>query len=79
MVKGTRARRQSRPVPALPPNEPQAVTVVEPKWVTSMHDHYQRTGLFRAADLDRVLGDPRKQVSGETLPDVVACRLATAK
>ena len=36
----------------------------EPEWVVSMHAHYQKTGLFRTQDLDRVLGDPRKQVSG---------------
>lgn len=46
----------------------------EPEWVTSMHEHYSRTGSYRTEDLDRVLGDPRKQVSGETATDLVACR-----
>jgi hypothetical protein len=37
--------------------------------------HYQRTGLYRATDLNRVLGDPRKQVSGETSDFLaLACR-----
>jgi hypothetical protein len=49
----------------------------EPQWVTSMHVHYQRTGLYRAGDLDRVLGDPRKQVSGENSSEfAVACRVS---
>jgi hypothetical protein len=48
----------------------------ESEWVTSMHEHYQYTGAYRAGDLDRVLGDPRKQVSGEAPTAlVVACRL----
>jgi hypothetical protein len=33
-----------------------------PEWVTEMHEHYQKTGAFRAADLERVLGDPRDAV-----------------
>lgn len=36
----------------------------EPEWVSSMHSYYQKTGLYRTHDLDRVLGDPRQQVSG---------------
>jgi hypothetical protein len=35
-------------------NEPSA-----PKWVEEMHDHFRRTGFYRAEDLQRVLGDPR--------------------
>jgi hypothetical protein len=30
-----------------------------------MHDYYQQAGLYRARDLNRVLGDPREQVVGE--------------
>ena len=58
--------------------EPSALEIGgEPEWVTSMHEHYRRTGVFRAEDLDRVLGDPRKQVSGEAPTDLalaLACR-----
>jgi nicotinamidase-related amidase len=50
----------------------------DPEWVASMHDHYQRTGAFRAQDLDRVLGDPRKEVSGESQTEL-ACALARAR
>jgi hypothetical protein len=49
-------------------------TTRESEWVTSMHEHYQQTGSYRTGDLDRVLGDPRKQVSGEAPTElVVAC------
>lgn len=37
-----------------------------PAWVTSMHQHYQQTGFFRAEDLTRVLGDPRDAVEVRT-------------
>jgi hypothetical protein len=46
-----------------------------PEWVESMYEYHSRTGLYRAEDLDRVLGDPREQVSGETTGGpVIACR-----
>ncbi len=51
-------------------------TAGDPEWVISMHKYYGQTGSYRTSDLDRVLGDPRKQVSGETPIDFeVACRL----
>ena len=34
----------------------------DPRWVVEMRDHFQRTGLYRAEDLQRVLGDPRDSV-----------------
>jgi hypothetical protein len=45
---------------------PPASKSAAPAWVVSMHEYHSRTGLYRAEDLDRVLGDPREQVSGET-------------
>jgi hypothetical protein len=54
-----------------------ATTSSESEWVSSMHIHYQKTGLYRTRDLDRVLGDPRKQVSGEVSSDIsLASRLS---
>jgi hypothetical protein len=35
----------------------------EPQWVSNMHAHYAKTGQYRSEDLQRVLGDPRSQVS----------------
>jgi hypothetical protein len=32
-------------------------------WIASMHDHFQRTGCYRADDLNRLLGDPRDSVA----------------
>ena len=50
-------------------------TMRESEWVTSMHEYYLQTGAYRTSDLDRVLGDPRKQVGGEAPTElVVACR-----
>jgi hypothetical protein len=47
-----------------------------PEWVVSMHDYHQKTGLYRAEDLNRVLGDPRTQVQGDVAPDMpFACRV----
>jgi hypothetical protein len=47
----------------------------ESEWVTSMHEYYMQTGSYRTGDLDRVLGDPRKQVSGEAPTELmVSCR-----
>jgi hypothetical protein len=47
---------------------------VDPEWVTSMHEYHRRTGLFRAEDLDRVLGDPRDQVTSPSSEDfALAC------
>jgi hypothetical protein len=63
---------------AKPETEAQtATTSGESEWVSSMHTHYQKTGLYRTRDLDRVLGDPRKQVSGEVSSEIsLASRLA---
>lgn len=46
-----------------------------PSWVASMHEYHSRTGLYRAEDLDRVLGDPREQVTGGSPDDfVLSCK-----
>lgn len=37
-------------------------TESEPRWVTEMHEHFQRTGFYRPQDIQRVLGDPRESV-----------------
>jgi hypothetical protein len=41
-----------------PPSRPD-----EPQWVSNMHAHYAKTGQYRSEDLQRVLGDPRLQIS----------------
>jgi len=57
-----------------PKDQPMHV-VKEPEWVVAMHTHYQKTGVYRAKDLDRVLGDPRKQVSGDPADYSLASKL----
>ena len=37
-------------------------TLSDPQWITEMRDHFQKTGIYRAEDLQRVLGDPRDSV-----------------
>lgn len=49
-------------------------TAQYPEWVINMHEHYRQTGSYRAGDLDRVLGDPRKQVSGDVPTELLAVR-----
>jgi hypothetical protein len=34
-----------------------------------MHEYHRKTGLYRADDLNRVLGDPRDQVSSPPVED----------
>jgi hypothetical protein len=34
----------------------------EPEWVREMKEHYAKTGTYRAEDVRRVLGDPRRGV-----------------
>ena len=34
----------------------------EPDWVEAMHGYFQQHGIYRAQDLQRVLGDPRDHV-----------------
>lgn len=41
-------------------------TEATPGWVLDMYRHYSRTGFYRAKDLDRVLGDPRVGLEGES-------------
>jgi hypothetical protein len=54
---------------------PPATKSAAPEWVVSMHEYHSRTGLYRAEDLDRVLGDPREQVGGETTGGpAISCR-----
>lgn len=40
-----------------------SMPTTEPQWVEEMHQHFSETGSFRAADLQRVLGDPRDTVT----------------
>jgi hypothetical protein len=45
-----------------------------PDWVVRMHQYHSQTGLYSAEDLNRVLGDPREQVSGEPITELaLAC------
>jgi hypothetical protein len=53
---------------------PAETAAQEPEWVINMHEHYRQTGSYRARDLDRVLGDPRKQVSGNVPTELLAAR-----
>jgi hypothetical protein len=63
-----RARRQ--PLLSIPPQS----ETRSPEWVNEMRDCYRRTGLYRAGDLNRVLGDPREQVVGAPADDLlVSC------
>lgn len=43
-----------------------------PKWVKDMHAHYNETGSYRAEDVQRVLGDPRKSVGAPTSEQLAA-------
>jgi len=38
-------------------------------WLAEMHKHFQRTGTYRAEDLERVLGDPREGAEVEATTD----------
>jgi hypothetical protein len=38
-------------------------------WLDEMHLHFQRTGAYRADDLQRVLGDPREGAEVEATTD----------
>ena len=35
----------------------------EASWIRDMRAHYAKTGTYRARDLRRLLGDPRKRVT----------------
>jgi hypothetical protein len=43
-----------------------------PEWVKAMHAHYNQTGTYRAVDIQRVLGDPRKSVEGPVSVELAA-------
>jgi hypothetical protein len=43
-----------------------------PEWVKAMHAHFSQTGTYRAADIQRVLGDPRKSVDGPVSVELAA-------
>jgi hypothetical protein len=63
------ASKKKKPVASLPQPEQR-----QPKWVTDMHDYYQKTGLYRAADLKRILGDPGAQLIGQSADGLlIAC------
>jgi hypothetical protein len=62
--------RRTQPLLSIPP-QPEARS---PEWVSEMREYYRRTGLYRAGDLNRVLGDPREQIVGTPADDLlVAC------
>ena len=64
-----RRTRSQRPLSVPPQPETRSL-----EWVSEMRDYYRRTGLYRAADLNRVLGNPREQIVGEPADDLlVAC------
>ena len=62
----TRVRGQASPSP-----KPEENTELA-QWVQQMHDHFREFGYFRAADLHRVLGDPRQHVEIKTEDDPAA-------
>jgi hypothetical protein len=41
-------------------------------WLREMQAHFSRTGFYRAEDLNRVLGDPRRGVSMPVASDQAA-------
>jgi hypothetical protein len=55
-----KTRQSNTPKPSK--EKPMSIEQREPGWVTEMHEHFQKTGAFRADDLERVLGDPREAV-----------------
>jgi len=40
------------------------------EWVSSVTDHFQRTGTFRAEDIIRVLGNPLEGVEVKAVPEM---------
>jgi hypothetical protein len=46
-------------------------SVDAPEWIVKMRAYREATGLYRAEDLNRGLGDPRIQVRGESAPDLL--------
>lgn len=36
--------------------------VIDVRWMKALHQHYRRLRTFSAADVQRVLGDPRESV-----------------
>jgi hypothetical protein len=61
-----RRTRSQRPLSVPPQPEPRS-----PEWISEMREYYRRTGLYRAGDLNRVLGDPREQIAGEPADDLL--------
>jgi hypothetical protein len=59
-MKTTKEARRPTNAPVEPPAS---------SWVAEMHRHFQRTGAYRADDLQRVLGDPRDGVEVEATTD----------
>lgn len=49
-----------------------SVEVKTPEWVRAMHAHFNETGTYRAEDIQRVLGDPRKSVEGPVSDQLAA-------
>jgi hypothetical protein len=51
----------------------------EADWVTKMHQHFVRTGTYRASDLERVLGDPRVSVEISAQEEIQVAGIASKK
>lgn len=74
MIKRTNTAKPARRKTTVIPHK----TEQPADWVLDMHTHYMQTGVYRAADLNRVLGDPREQVSGESSDELeMTCHPAT--
>ena len=57
-------------------NAPLEQAVGTPEWVMRMRAHFQQTGFYRADDVRRLLGDPRRHVDLASNPDIVSCLLS---
>jgi hypothetical protein len=42
-------------------------------WVNGMRQHFQRTGYYRAEDLERLLGNPRESAESSSIPAMLFC------
>ena len=45
---------------------------VTPDWVARMHEHYYRTGSYRAEDVRRISGDASRRIEIGGITDVTA-------
>jgi hypothetical protein len=65
-------RRQKKAAAAQAATGGMSVQDKRPEWVKAMHAHYNETGTYRAVDIQRVLGDPRKSVEGPVSGELAA-------